>query len=216
MTFNDILQLFVTKEKRFFPLFIKSAENIVKAADLLSVLTRSEDPDERKILANRIKECEVEGDTITDKIISELLDAFVTPFDRDDIHNLAESMDTFLDNIRDSSKKFAIYQPKKCSHKIILIADYVQKDAHLILDIMNILEDMRNQAKEIDKICDEIKDIEHTVDDIYESYMSTLFAKEEDAIELVKKKNIIQAIEDTSDVAKVLASTIRSIVVKAG
>ena len=73
---------------------------------------------------------------------------------------------------------------------------------------------MRKDAKEMDKMCDSIKEIEHNVDDIYESYMSNLFEFEKDAIELVKKKNVAQALEDTSDVAKAVSSKIRSIVVK--
>ena len=216
MTFNDILQLFVTKDKRFFPLFINSAENIVKAATMLVNLTHEDDPEERKIIAHRIKECETAGDKITDNIINELIDAFVTPFDRNEIHDLAEDMDSLLDCIRDSSKKIVIYQPKTNSKKIAEIAEYILKDAEIVLDIVGRLENLRKQTKELDKLCDDIKDIEHTVDDLYESYMSNLFACEKDAIELVKKKNIIQAFEDTSDCAKRLSSTIRSIVVKNG
>ena len=216
MTFNDILQIFVTKEKRFFPQFIKSAENIVKAATLLVELTHEDDLEQRKILAHRIKECETAGDQITDGIINDLMDAFVTPFDRNEIHDLAEDMDSFLDCIRDSSKKIVIYQPKKNSRKLIKIAEYILEDAKIVLEIVSRLDNLRKETKELDKLCDDIKDIEHTVDDIYESYMSNLFAGEKDPIELVKKKNIIQAFEDTSDVAKKLSSTIRSIVVKNG
>ena len=214
MNINDILQVFVTKDKRFYPRFIASAENIVKASKLLVQITHVDDPEERKILAHRIKECETAGDEITDGIINELIEAFVTPFDRNEIHDLAEDMDSFLDCIRDSSKKIVIYQPKTSSRKIGEIADYILKDAEILLDIVGRLETMRKQSKELDKLCDDIKDIEHTVDDIYESYISNLFAFEKDPIELVKKKNIIQAFEDTSDTAKRLSTTIRSIVVR--
>ncbi len=216
MNIDKILQLFVVKEKRFFPLFVQSAENIKKAAALLLEQTKEEDADTRRIYAHRIKECETLGDRITDRIIDELLDAVVTPFDRDDIHALAEDMDTFLDCIRDCSKKIAIYQPKDPSHKVIEIAEYVLRDAEILLEITGLFEKMRDRAKEIDGLCDKIKENEHIVDDIYESYMSNLFEFEKDPIELVKKKNIIQAIEDTSDVAKSLSSTLRSIVVKMG
>lgn len=216
MKIDNFLQLFVVKEKRFFPLFIASAENISKAADLLLAQTKSEDPDDRKMLAHRIKECETAGDVITDKIVDELLDAYVTPFDRDDIHELAEHMDTFLDSIRDASKKIAMYQPKGTPAKLIEIAEYIKKDADLFVLITGKFDTMRQDAKDLDKLCDDIKDIEHTVDDIYESYMFNLFDKETDAIELVKKKNIVQALEDTSDVAKGVSNTIRSIVVKMG
>lgn len=214
MNLDKILQIFVVKEKRFFPLFISSAENIVKAASLLVELAREEDPDERHLLSHRIKECETAGDRITDKIVDELMNAYVTPFDRDDIHALAEDMDTFLDTIRDAAKKIAIYQPKKSSHKLGEISEYILKDAELLLALTQRFEVMHDDLKEIDNLCDRIKENEHIVDDIYESYMSTLFAKEPNAVELVKKKNIAQALEDVSDMGKSVSNTIRSIAVK--
>lgn len=214
MNFDHFLQLFVVKEKSFFPLFVQSAENIQKAAQLLLEQTKESDPDKRRILAHRIKEHETAGDEITDKIIDVLMDAYVTPFDRDDIHELADIMDTFLDNIRDASKKIAIYQPKDPSRKLIEIAEYICKAAGKMVEITGHFDTLRKDAKLLDQLCDDIKEIEHTVDDIYESYMSTLFEKEANAIELVKKKNIAQALEDTSDVAKAVSTSMRSIVVK--
>ncbi len=214
MNLNKILQIFVVKEKRFFPLFISSAENIVKAASLLVELSREDDPDERHLLSHRIKECETTGDRITDRIVDELMNSYVTPFDRDDIHALAEDLDTFLDTIRDAAKKIAIYQPKKSSHKLTEISEYILKDAELLLALTQRFEVMHDDLKEIDNLCDRIKENEHIVDDIYESYMSTLFAKEANAVELVKKKNIAQALEDVSDMGKSVSNTIRSIAVK--
>lgn len=216
MKLDKFLQLFVVKEKRFFPLFIQSAENIVKAATLLIEQTKEPDQDERKIYAKRIKECETAGDRITDRIIDELLEAFVTPFDRDDIHQLAQDLDTVLDDIRDASKKFAIYQPKSNDRKLIELAEYILKDAELFLVMTHRFENMRSDITELAKICDSIKEVEHIADDIYESYLSSLFANETDAIELVKKKNIVQALEDTCDAAKDVSDTVRSIIVKMG
>lgn len=216
MNLDGFLQLFVVKEKRFFPLFIESAENILKASQLLVEQTKLDNPDERRMLAHRIKECETYGDSVTDRIIDELLAAYVTPFDRDDIHELAESMDTFLDTIRDSSKKIAIYQPREHSKKLIEIAEFINRAAEIIVEITKKFDSFRKDVKEIDNLCDRIKEIEHNVDDVYESYMSNLFQFEKDAIELVKKKNIAQALEDTSDVAKGVSNVIRSIAVKMG
>lgn len=214
MKIDNFLQLFVVKEKKFFPLFIQSAENIDKAADLILQQAKSDDPDERRMLAHRIKERETEGDTITKKIVDELLAAYVTPFDRDDIHELAESMDTFLDTIRDASKQIAMYQPKEPSRKLIEIAEYIKKDADIFVEITGKFDNMRKEAKEVDDLCNKIKEIEHIVDDVFESYMSNLFEFEKDAIELTKKKNIAQALEDISDKAKSTAKVIRSIAVK--
>jgi len=214
MNFDHFLQLFVVKEKSFFPLFVQSSENIKEASALLLEQTRESDPDKRRMLAHRIKEHETKGDTITRQIVGVLMNAYLTPFDRDDIHELAEGLDGFLDSIRDSSKKIAIYQPKESSKKLIEIAEYIDKAAAIMVELTGHFDTLRKDAKKMDKLCDDIKEIEHTVDDIYESYMSNLFEFEKDAIELVKKKNIAQALEDTSDVAKAVSSKIRSIVVK--
>lgn len=214
MKIDNFLQLFVVKEKKFFPLFIQAAENIDKAAELLLEQAKSDDPDKRRMLAHRIKERETEGDTITKKIVDELLAAYVTPFDRDDIHELAESLDTFLDCIRDSSKQIAIYQPKEPSRKLIEIAEYIKQDAELFIQITGKFDNMRKEAKAVDDLCNKVKEIEHIVDDVFESYMSNLFEFEKDAIELTKKKNIAQALEDVSDKAKSTSNVIRSIAVK--
>ena len=214
MKIDNFLQWFVVKEMKFFPLFIQSAENIDSAADLLLQQAKSDNPDQRRILAHRIKERETEGDVITKKIVDELLSAYVTPFDRDDIHQLAESMDTFLDCIRDSSKQIAIYQPKEPSRKLIEIAEYIKQDAQILIEITRKFDSMRKEAKAVDNLCNKIKEIEHIVDDVFESYMSNLFEFEKDAIELTKKKNIAQAFEDTSDRAKSTSNVIRSIAVK--
>ena len=214
MNFDHFLQLFVVKEKSFFPLFAQQAEAIKKASELLIKQTIASDPDERRMLAHRIKEYETQGDAIHAKITQVLIDAYLTPFDRDDIHELAEVMDSFLDCMRDSSKLIAIYQPKEPSRKLIQIAEYIDQAAGLLVDITARFDTIRKDSKIIAEKCDEIKEIEHTVDDIFESYMSNLFEKEPDAKELIKKKNIAQALENTSDVAKVVSSKIRGIVVK--
>ena len=216
MILDKFLQLFVVKEKRFFPLYVQAADNILKASEFLVQQSMETDPDTRRMLAHRIKECETEGDRITNIIVDELLDAFVTPFDREDIHELAEQMDTFLDYIRDSSKKIAIYQPEVASPQLVRISEYIRKDAQLIVEITSKFDDMRNQAKELDALCDSIKEIEHIVDDVYEAYMSHIFSSETNAVELIKKKNIAQALEDTTDAAKGVSNTVRSIVVKVG
>lgn len=216
MKLDNFLQLFVVKEKRFFPLFIQAAENLVKASTLLLELAKEDNTDHREILSHRIKECETTGDTFTNRINDELLVAFVTPFDRDDIHELAQDIDTVVDIIRDSAKKIAIYQPAGCDEKITEMAEYIDKAAHTILDITNKFETIRKDYVEIGKMCNDLKEIEHIVDEIYASFLSHLFKEEKDAIELIKKKSIVQALEDATDAAKDFADTVRCILVKMG
>ena len=214
MKLDNFFQLFVVKEKKFYPLYIQQAENIVKAANLLVELTKESDEDNRRITAKRIKECETAGDKITKTIFDELFKSYVTPFDREDIHQLASQMDTFLDFLHDSSRKIAIYQPKGIDEKLIDIAGYILKDAECLLEITKSFETIRKNVYTLGKYCDRMKEIEHIVDDTYEAYMSYIFQNEKDSIELVKKKNIVQALEDTTDQAKDVAETVRGIIVK--
>ena len=214
MKLDDILQIFVVKEKKFYPLFVKSAENIKIAAEHLVTLTEEEDFDHRDSLSKRIKEYEnAEGD-VTNNIIEELLNSYVTPFDRDDVHDLALALDTVMDLIRDSAKKIAIYQPKGVEPKLVEMAQMLVKAGDKFIEMTSKFDNMRKNAAEIDAICNEVREIEHDADDIYSSFMSHLFKEEKDTVELIKKKNIIQALEDTCDSAKVVSDLLRSILVK--
>ena len=216
MRLDKILQFFVVKEKKFFPLYIQAADNIVKAADILLELTKVEDPELRSTLSARIKEHETAGDQLTDTIIDELLKAFVTPFDRDDIHQLAQDIDMFLDGIRDSGKKIDLFQPRFADADFTRMADIIRQSAEDIASLTRNFDNMRDRVPEIDALCDRLVDWEHTADNIYSNYMSNLFKEEKDAIELVKKKNIIQTLEDTCDLGKKISDTVRNILVKMG
>ncbi|MBO4570950.1 MAG: DUF47 family protein [Bacteroidales bacterium] len=214
MKLDDILQIFVVKEKKFFPLFVQSAENIKKGAEHLVKLTLEEDFDHRDSLSRRIQEYENEEDEVTTKIMNELLDSYVTPFDRDDVHDLALALDTVMDNIRDSAKKIAIYQPKGVEPKLTEISQLLVDAADKFIEMTSKFDNIRKNSEAIDDICNQVREIEHNTDDIYASFMSHLFKEEKDTVELIKKKNIVQALEDTCDSAKVVSDLVRSILVK--
>ena len=214
MKLDDILQIFVVKDKKFHPLFVQSAENIKKAAEHLVALTKEEDFDHRDSLSKRIKEYENTEDEVTNSIIEELLNSYVTPFDRDDVHDLALALDTVMDLIRDSAKKIAIYQPNGVEPKLIEMAELLVKAGDKFVEMTGLFDNMRKNAAAIDVLCNDVREIEHDADDVYASFMSHLFKEEKDTVELIKKKNIIQALEDTCDSAKVVSDLVRSILVK--
>ncbi|MBR5056756.1 MAG: DUF47 family protein, partial [Bacteroidales bacterium] len=191
-----------------------SAENIKIAAEHLVTLTEEEDLEKRESLSKRIKEYENAEDDITTNIIEELLNSYVTPFDRDDVHDLALALDTVMDLIRDSAKKIAIYQPKGVEPKLVEMAGMLVKAGDKFIEMTSKFDNMRKNAAEIDAVCNEVREIEHDADDIYASFMSHLFKEEKDTVELIKKKNIVQALEDTCDSAKVVSDLVRSILVK--
>lgn len=214
MKIDRFLQLFVVKEKKFYPLYISQTENIVVAAEELKKLYLESNYELQKESYRKIKDLETKGDQITAKIYEELNKTFVTPFDREDIHVLASRIDTFLDFIHDSARKLAMYKPLSPSKDLITIVDLILEDAKLINEIARNLEFLVKRNGEILKLCKRIKEIEHKVDELYEDYNIFLFQNEKDAIELVKNKNIVQSLEDTTDRAKEISDSIRSIIVK--
>lgn len=214
MKIDRIFQFFIVKEKKFYPLFIAQLENINEAAEDLRSLFLESNYEVQKEYHKKISDLETKGDKITATIYDELNKTFVTPFDREDIHILASRIDTFLDFIHDAARKQVMYKPKTIYKDLITIIDFIVEDAKILQSIVNDLEQISKKSQEAVKRCRKIKDIEHKVDELYENFNCFLFENEKDAIELVKHKNIVQSLEDTTDRAKDISDSIRSIIVK--
>ena len=213
---DKFFQLFVVKEKKFYPLYIEQAQTVEKAAALLVELLKEESYERRKELCREIKKNESVGDKVAHRIFDELYTTFVTPFDRADIHQLASRVEIFLDFIHDAAKKVVIYHPRSIDKVWVEIGESILEDAKILSGIMNELEYLAGKSKFIMQKCERIKEIEHEVDDLFEGYMSNLFEVEKDAIELTKYKNIIQNLEDATDKAKEIGDCVKTIIVKMG
>ena len=214
MSLNSFLQFFVTKETKFFPIYIKQAELLVHATKTLLEMVKIDDYEERKLLGRQIKKDETDGDELFRNMYKMLNITFITPFDREDVNELASNMDDCLDIIDDCSKNILMYQPKHIDSQLNETAKYLYECAELLYEIIKMLEHLSlNHNNIIDK-CDKIKHIEHIIDSIYSDYISNLFNKETDYIELVKNKNIAETFESASDILKNVADTIRTIVIK--
>ena len=202
------------KEKNFFPTYIKQAETAHVAAKYLQELVKSDDPEERKLLSRQIKKQENTGDELLREFYVELNEAFVTPFDREDMNALAMALDKFLDFINYSAKTILVYNPKKIDRQIREIIDNIVEDANVMMDVFGILDEVGKNQGTLSDLCQKISHIEHVVDDIYGEYISYLFSNEQDEIELLKYKEIAQAVEDTTDRAKDVASTVKCLIIK--
>lgn len=202
------------RDKHFFPTYIKQAETTQIAAKYLQELVKSEDAEERKLLNRQIKKQETTGDELLREFYVEFNEAFVTPFDREDMNGLAMALDKFLDFINYSAKTILMYNPKKIDRQIKEIVDCILEDANLIVGIFNNLEDISKNQATLTDLCQKVSHIEHVVDDIYGEYISYLFSNEQDEIELLKYKEIAQAVEDTTDRAKDVASTVKCLIIK--
>ncbi|MCR5645756.1 MAG: DUF47 family protein [Bacteroidales bacterium] len=202
------------REKHFFPTYLQQAETAQVAAKYLKELVKSDDPEERRLLSRMIKKQETTGDELLREFYFELNDAFVTPFDREDMNALAMDLDKFLDFINHSAKTILMYNPKRIDKQIREIIDNIHEDASTMIEIFSLMDDLGKNHQQISDLCQKVTLIEHAVDDIYGDYISYLFANEKDEIELLKYKEIAQVIEDTTDRAKEVTTTVKSLIIK--
>ena len=202
------------REKHFFPTYLQQAETVQVAAKYLKELVKSDDPEERRLLSRMIKKQETTGDELLREFYFELNEAFVTPFDREDMNALAMDLDKFLDFINHSAKTILMYNPKRIDKQIKEIIDNIHEDASTMIEIFSLMDDLGKNHQQISDLCQKVTLIEHAVDDIYGDYISYLFANEKDEIELLKYKEIAQVIEDTTDRAKDVTTTIKSLIIK--
>jgi hypothetical protein len=213
MNFSKLFQVLVPKDKKFFPLFEQDAENLVKAAVLLNKLFLVNDPSEAEQIIIKIKEHEKIGDDFTHKIFDELNKTFITPFDREDIYMLNSSLDDVLDYINSCAKKIQLYKPKSMLPHYLELSELILQGAREIRVGLSELKNIKNPQK-IKQSCVRINEIENQADDIYHQAITDLYENEKDAIELIKKMDILAALEEATDKEEDISDVIKSIIIK--
>ena len=189
---NSFFSRFTPKEPKFFPLLKQLSEILVASSELLVESLKHDSPEERAGYYKQIKDMEREGDKLTHLILDELGTTFITPFDREDIHDLASSIDDVIDGINSCAKRITIYNPRLISESGKELSRMIRQEADYIVKAMD-----ENQA-----------------DDIYELFITKLFEEEKDCIELIKVKEIVHELEKTTDAAEHVGKILRSLIVK--
>lgn len=195
-------------------LYREQVETVEYAASLLDRFVKADALQSREELCREIKKCESKGDWIADEIFESLYKARRTFINREYLQTLASHIESFMDSIHDCAKKMVIYHPVAIDKIWVEIVESILEDAKIISGLINEFSSIKEKAKFLMQKCLRIKEIEHEVDDMYECYMSNLFQIEKNAIELIKNKNIIQHLEDTTDRAKDISDCFKTIIVK--
>ena len=154
MALNNIFTGGSNREKHFFPTYAKQAETAQIAAKYLKELVKSDDPDERRLLTRMIKKQETTGDELLREFYIELNEAFVTPFDREDMNALAMDLDKFLDFINHSAKTILMYNPQKIDKQIKEIIENIHQDASIMIEIFGLLDDLGKNHQRISELCE--------------------------------------------------------------
>ena len=214
MNIDKFLKFFVPKDHSFYPLFEEDARNLVKATELLMQQMSSGDQDVHEKIHKEIKELEHIGDEITDKSFQLLNKSFITPFDREDIHELTATIDDVVDSIDGVSRRICLYKPKKLMEVYKEMADLIHAAALEIEVCVHCLNDVAANKKEILQACDKVKEIEHKTDEYYYVAIAELFEKEKDTAELLKNNKILEILERTVDEEEDVTDAIRAILIK--
>jgi uncharacterized protein len=214
MNIDKFLKFFVPKDHSFFPLFESAAQNLVQAAVLLKELMAVTEPEEHDRLNKEIKDIEHIGDEITDSAYEQLNKSFITPFDREDIHELTAQIDDMVDSINGISRRVCLYKPKKMMPIYKDMAEIVYLSAKEIETAVHCLKDPVANKTKITRACANVTDLEHKADELYFVGVSDLFEKEEDPKELLKNNKILEILERCVDEAEDVTDTLKAILIK--
>jgi len=213
MAINTIFSFLVPKENKFFPLIRETGLVVEKVSELLVEFIKS-DREGMELFHAKIKACEKEADVLIDTIFEELNNTFITPFDREDIQSLCEKLDDVIDSINSCSKRVLIFQPKRIPAAFVKMCEIISASCSVIKLSVEGLKTINKNADKVLRYCENLHELEHNGDDLYEEFLKQLFETERNGIEILKLKGIIQDLERTTDITHSVGKIIKTIIVK--
>ncbi|HMD31218.1 MAG TPA: DUF47 family protein [Candidatus Acidoferrales bacterium] len=203
-----LLSKILPREEGFFALFVRQAENVAAGATaLVEMLGNFTDP---QAGARRLKDIEHAGDTITHDLITRLNQTFITPFDREDIHELSTKVDDVLDLADAAAGRLVLYGVKVVRPGVADLAKILQAASQEVVAAIRVLD----KQDHILNHCIEINRLEKVGDQVSRGLIARLFEEEKNPVEIIKWKEIIEAIETAIDKCEDVANVIETIILK--
>jgi len=211
---NTIFNRLTPKETKFFPLLDELAECISIASTLITKCVDKYEYDSAVEFFKKIKEQERQGDRLLADIFEKLNTTFITPFDREDIHDLANTLDDVLDDINSCAKRIVMYHPIKIPESAVKIGHILIEGAEILVKAVKMLATLKKDAEVLKENCNKLHIFENEADDIYEAFIIDLFKTEKDVTEIIKLKEIMHELEDAADTIEKVGKVIKTIIVK--
>ena len=205
--------MFAPKSGKFFELFSQSTLNLVNMSAKFKTLLDQKDESARETIVREIHDLEHIGDDVTHRIFKELGENFITPFDREDIHYLATSLDDVADFINGTASRISLYQLKEIDQVMHSLASVLHRQTMEVDQAVQNLKNMKN-AQRVREAIVRINDLENEADSIFDLAIARLFSEEIDAIEMIKKKEILSVLETATDKCEDAGNVIESIIIK--
>lgn len=207
-----IFHALLPKDKKFFPLFDQAVANLLETAKTFEAALKS-DAVYRIQSHKRIDELEKIGDEITHAITHEAASTFIVPFDREDIQQLAIALDDVVDFIYGTSKIIDLYKIHVITPDMIRLSEILVESAVELQEVIKEMRSLRN-IKKVKQHIEKIGLLESEADNILNESVVKLFDEEKDAMNLLKKKEVITFLESATDKCKDATHVIESVVIK--
>ena len=197
------------KDVKFFDLFVADGENLQAAAARLRDMVDEFDNLDARVA--EIQLLEKRGDDIDREINQRLEDAFVTPFDREDIHDLTVRLDDVVDGIQATAETFVIYGIDRPTEEARQLAHILAEQSDSLLSALRKLDGL----KDLDADLRKVHDLEHQADTLSRAAVARLFRDGSDPLEVIKWRDLYRELENSIDAAEDAAEAIERMFHKA-
>jgi uncharacterized protein len=203
----------IPKEEKFFDLFEQQVKSLHEAATLFKSLVSNWSMNHEGV--QKLRDIEHECDITTHEIMDKLNRTFVTPIDREDIHELATDLGDVVDIIQAISERMVLFRIDKTSEDLIEMARILEEAVSNLTKAVGSIRNL-NRPRRILDYCIEINRLENRGDRTQERAIGNLFNNNLDPVEIIKWKEIYDSTEAAIDKCEDVANTIEGIVVKHG
>ena len=199
------------KEDVFFDLFIESSAKVIIVGETFLDLVHNYDKVEDKV--SNLKVLETDCDMQAHKILKKLNESFITPFDREDIYNIARDMDDIVDCIEEVANRFMVFDVKEMRPEAIVMSDLIMQGIRELDVLFKHLKEIKINTIVREQII-EVNRIENEGDIIYRRALTKLFKNEKDPIEIIKWKELYELLEESMDSCENIANIVEGLVMK--
>lgn len=198
----------IPREKKFFRMFAEVSKNLTEGARILQEILSNQNGLTERI--SKLQEIEHRGDEMTHDIVRMLNQTFITPFDREDIHQLSSAFDDVLDFVNAAAVRMNLYRVSNPPPAAAQLAGLIVTQAEELSKCVSVL----GETQKVLDYCVEVNRLENEADRVSRKAIAELFEHEKDPIQLIKLKELYEVLETATDKAEDAANVLETIALK--
>lgn len=209
----SFISQFMPQENRFFRMLDAIAHNVAESSDAFAILRDAHTPEEFLKVSIMLRDLEHKGDKMAHEFYNALDQTFVTPLDREDLHDLCSALDTIVDLMEECAGFIVNYRLKDLTPPMRELIRIAQTACHEVETTISLLADSKRYPEMNDHLI-RVHALENEGDTVYRLAVGELFQTQTNAIELIREKDIIEALECAIDAADDACNLVRSLSMK--